>query len=141
VWALEVTTVLFAWLIFLGMSYGVRVGSHIGVDALVKSLGPRAARIVGSIAAALCIVYAAVVTFGGYQYVRKMYDVGIEMQDVPIEQWIPRLVLPIGFALLGLRFAQVLFRLLSGKEAHLLGDEAQEALKLRADAPADEEKK
>ena len=28
VWALEVTTVLFAWLIFLGMSYGVRVGSH-----------------------------------------------------------------------------------------------------------------
>ena len=141
VWALEVTTVLFAWLIFIGMSYGVRVGSHIGVDALVKSLGPRAARIVGSIAALLCIVYAAIVTFGGYQYVRKMYDVGIEMQDVPIEQWIPRLVLPIGFALLALRFAQVLFRLLSGKEAHLLGDEAKEALKLRADAPADEEKK
>ena len=38
VWALEVTTVLFAWLIFIGMSYGVRVGAHIGVDALVKTL-------------------------------------------------------------------------------------------------------
>ena len=33
VWALELVTFLFAWLIFLGMSYGVRVGSHIGVDA------------------------------------------------------------------------------------------------------------
>ena len=33
VWALELNTVFFAWLIFLGMSYGVRVGSHIGIDA------------------------------------------------------------------------------------------------------------
>ncbi len=46
-------------------------------------------------------------------YVKKMYDVGILMQDLPIEQWIPRAILPIGFALLGLRFVQVLLRLLS----------------------------
>lgn len=135
VWALEVTTVLFAWLIFIGMSYGVRMGSHIGVDALVKSLGPKASRIVGSIAAALCIAYAVIVTIGGTQYVRKMYDVGILMQDVPIEQWIPRLVLPLGYGLLALRFGQLLYRLARGREAHLLGDEAKEALKLRADAP------
>ncbi len=141
VWALEVTTVLFAWLIFIGMSYGVRVGSHIGVDALVRSLRPTAARIVGSIAAVLCIVYSVIVTIGGYQYVKKMYEVGILMQDVPIEQWIPRLVLPIGFSLLAIRFGQVLYRLASGKEAHLLGDEAKEALKLRADQPEGEEQK
>lgn len=33
-WAMELTGVMFAWLIFIGMSYGVRVGAHIGVDAL-----------------------------------------------------------------------------------------------------------
>ena len=77
--------------------------------------------------------YAAIVFVGGFQYVRKMYDVGILMQDVPIEQWIPRLVLPLGFALLALRFGQVLYRLASGGEAHLLGDEAADALKLRQD--------
>jgi C4-dicarboxylate transporter DctQ subunit len=141
VWALEVTTVLFAWLIFLGMSYGVRVGSHIGVDALVKSLGPRTSRIVASIATVLCIAYALIVTVGGYQYVKKMYDVGILMQDVPIEQWIPRLVLPLGYALLAFRFGQVLVRLARGKEVHLLGDEAEEALKLRADQPPEGERK
>jgi len=27
-WALELVTYLFAWLIFLGIPYGVRVGSH-----------------------------------------------------------------------------------------------------------------
>jgi C4-dicarboxylate transporter, DctQ subunit len=131
VWALELTGVLFAWLIFIGMSYGVRVGAHIGVDVLVKALGPKAARIVGSIAAALSIVYALIVAWGGYQYVSKMYDVGILMQDMPIAQWIPRLVVPVGFALLAFRFAQVLWRLASGQEVRLLGDEAQEALKLQ----------
>jgi len=54
VWALELVTFLFAWMIFLGMSYGVRVSVHIGVDALVKALSPRKARIVGATAAALC---------------------------------------------------------------------------------------
>jgi C4-dicarboxylate transporter DctQ subunit len=138
VWALELTGVMFAWLIFVGMSYGVRVGAHIGVDAVVKSLGSGAARVVGSIAAVLCIAYAVIVTVGGFQYVRKMYDVGILMQDIPIQQWIPRAILPVGFALLAFRFAQVLYRLASGKEAHLLGDEAKEALKLKADEPSGE---
>jgi C4-dicarboxylate transporter, DctQ subunit len=133
VWALELTGVMFAWLIFVGMSYGVRVGAHIGVDALVRILPSRAARIAAIVAATLCIVYALIVTFGGFQYVRKMYEVGILMQDMPVQQWIPRAILPIGYALLAFRFAQVLYRVVAGKEAHLLGDEAKEALKLKVD--------
>jgi C4-dicarboxylate transporter DctQ subunit len=131
VWALELTGVLFAWLIFIGMSYGVRVGAHIGVDVIVKSLRPGAARVVGSVAAALCIVYAVIVTWGGYQYVSKMHDVGILMQDMPVQQWIPRVVIPLGFALLAFRFAQVLWRLLTGQEAHMLVDEAKDALAMQ----------
>ncbi len=138
VWALELTGVMFAWLIFAGMSYGVRVGAHIGVDVLVKSLGRGARRAVVVAAALLCLAYALIVTWGGFQYVRKMHDVGILMQDIPVEQWIPRIVLPLGFALLAFRFAQVLFRLATGREAHLLGDEAEDALKLREE-PAGEE--
>ena len=84
VWALELNGVMFAWLIFVGMSYGVRVGAHIGIDAVVKNLRPAAARAVGMVAATLCIVYALIVAFGGWQYVHKMYDVGIEMQDLPV---------------------------------------------------------
>jgi C4-dicarboxylate transporter DctQ subunit len=133
VWALELTGVMFAWLIFVGMSYGVRVGAHIGIDAVVRILPSRAARIVAVVAATLCIVYAGIVTVGGFQYVRKMYDVGILMQDMPVQQWIPRAILPIGFALLAFRFLQVLVNVATGKEAHLLGDEAKEALKLKVD--------
>lgn len=131
VWALELVTFLFAWLIFLGMSYGVRVGGHIGVDALVRTLSPAKARAVAAAAAVLCMVYASIVFYGGWIYVAKMYEIGIIAQDIPIPQWVPRLVLPIGYALLFLRFAQLFFRLVTGKEAHMLGNEVEEALKLR----------
>jgi C4-dicarboxylate transporter, DctQ subunit len=138
VWALELTGVMFGALIFFGMSYGVRVGAHIGVDAFVKTLGKPAARAVSMLAAALCVVYAVIVTWGGFVYVQKMYDVGILMQDVEVAQWIPRMVLPLGFALLGFRFLQVLWRLASGQDVHLLGDEAEDALKLRQDVATEE---
>ena len=49
VWALELTTFLFAALIFLGAAYGVRVGAHIGVDALVKLLPANIARVIGAV--------------------------------------------------------------------------------------------
>lgn len=137
VWALELNGVLFAWLIFVGMSYGVRVGAHIGVDALVKAFGKSTQRAVAIVATLVCIAYAAIFAFGGYQYVRKMYEVGILMQDMPIAQWIPRIILPLGFALLTFRFAQVLWRLASGKEAHLVGDEAEEVLRQNI-APTDQ---
>ncbi len=131
VWALELVTFLFAGLIFFGMAYGVRVGAHIGVDALVKTLGPRSARRVSAIAALLCIAYAVIGLIGGSMYVAKMYDIGILAEDLPIPQWIPRLVLPIGFALLLVRFIQLFYRIVTGREEGLhLADEAAEALKL-----------
>lgn len=136
-WALELTGVFFAVMIFIGISYGVRVGAHIGVDALVKAFGKSTQRAVAIVATLVCIAYAAIFAFGGYQYVRKMYEVGILMQDMPIAQWIPRIILPLGFALLTFRFAQVLWRLASGKEAHLVGDEAEEVLRQNI-APTDQ---
>lgn len=137
VWALELVTVLFAWLIFLGMSYGVRVHAHIGVDALVKALPPKVARAFAGIAAVLGVVYAAIFFYGGYIYVAKMFQIGILMQDMPIPQWIPRLILPIGFALLALRFLQILWHFIRGEEVRIIGDEAEDALKHRVDAGSD----
>ena len=84
---------------------------------------------------------ALLVAFGSFQYVQKMYDVGILMQDLPVQSWIPRAILPIGFLLLAFRFSQVLWRLATGQDANLLGDEAKEALKLRQDEPDGEVQK
>jgi C4-dicarboxylate transporter DctQ subunit len=133
-WALELTTVLFAWLIFLGIPYGVRVGSHIGVDALVRMMGPVGGRITGAAAALLCLAYSVILFIGSWQYVAKMYAIDIEMDDLPLKQWAPRAVLIVSFGLLIWRFLQVLHRIVTGRDTRLdFSDEAAEALRLQAE--------
>lgn len=128
-WALELASFLFGGLIFLGISYGVRVGAHIGVDALVKILPQGVARVMGILACLLCLLYTGIAFYGAWVYVDKMYMIGILAQDLPIPQWVPRMVLPIGFALLFIRFGNVLLDMLRGRRARLLGDEVEDAMK------------
>src|SRR5690606_25760668 len=133
VWALELATFLFGGLIFLGISYGVRVGAHIGVDALVKVLPRKVAYVVGIVATLLCLIYTIIVFYGSWIYVDKMYEIGILGQDLPIPQWIPRLVMPIGFLLFFMRLFKILIDMLQGRRAQLLGDEVEDALKYSSD--------
>lgn len=133
-WALELTTVFFAFMIFVGISYGVRVGSHIGVDALVKLLSPTAHRLVSIVAVVLSLVYVGMILFGATQYVSKMKMVGIEFDDMEIERWQVLIVMPIGYALVAFRFLQILFNLVTGRATSLhLADEAADAMKLKAE--------
>lgn len=129
VWALEATIYLFAWLVLLGMSYGVRVGAHIGIDLLVKQLPPRVYKVVGLISIALCMLYAAILFKGAWDDVALLYLIGIEAEDIPIPLWILKVVLPIGFALLFVRLAQAGWGLLTGRGEGLhLADEVDEAI-------------
>jgi C4-dicarboxylate transporter, DctQ subunit len=132
-WNLELTTVCFAIMIFVGISYGVRVGSHIGVDALVKLLPDNLRRASAILVVVLCLVYVTLIMIGATQYVSKMREVGIEFDDMPIERWQVLIVMPIGYVMVGFRFLQILWNLVSGKTTSLhLADEAADALKLKA---------
>jgi len=128
VWALELTTYLFAWLVLLGMSYGVRVGAHIGVDVVIRLLPRKGQQILAIIAALLGMGYCVLVFIGGWHYVRLIYQLDIQAEDVPVAQWIPYSVLPLGAALLFWRFGQLILNIIKGQRPHLLADEAQEAL-------------
>jgi C4-dicarboxylate transporter, DctQ subunit len=132
-WNLELTMVCFAFMIFAGISYGVRVGSHIGVDALVKLMPTGAQRVTGIVVVLLCLIYVAFVMVGAVEYVSKMKDVGIEFDDMPIERWQVLIVMPIGYAMVAFRFLQILWNLITGKSTSLsLADEAADAMKLNA---------
>ena len=133
-WALELTTVFFAFMIFVGISYGVRVGSHIGVDALVKMMPHNTRRNVSILAVLLSLLYVGLVLAGASTYVLKMKEVGIEFEDMPIERWQVLIIMPIGFLLTGWRFLQILVGLITGKTDSLrLADEAAEAMRLKSD--------
>ena len=133
-WALELTTVFFAIMIFVGVSYGVRVGSHIGVDALVKMMSPGKRKAVSILAVVLSLVYVGFILTGSMQYVLKMKEVGIELEDMPIERWQVLAVMPLGMLLTGYRFLQILYDLATGRaDSFKLADEAAEAMGLKAE--------
>ena len=68
IWGLELTLVLFAWLVLFGMSYAVKVTAHLGVDAVINILPQRGRRILALIAAACCLVYAFLLLKGAWDY-------------------------------------------------------------------------
>jgi C4-dicarboxylate transporter DctQ subunit len=68
IWGLEVTLILFAWLVLLGISYGFKVTSHLGVDALTNLLQPKARRRTALLSAVLCLIYAFLLAKGAWDY-------------------------------------------------------------------------
>ena len=106
--ALEFTRVLFAWLILFGMSYGIKIGAHLGVDAVINLLPQRLFRLAALLGAALTVLYALLLFdatwFGGllalenkgssggaFEYVAKFYKLPIGMEDLKwpgfIQEW------------------------------------------------------
>lgn len=68
IWGLEVTLVLFAWMVILGISYAFKITAHLGVDAIlnVVSSPVRRAMILFSVAATL--VFALLLMKGAWDY-------------------------------------------------------------------------
>ncbi|MAL78388.1 MAG: TRAP transporter permease DctQ [Sneathiella sp.] len=67
-WGLEVTSILFAWLVLFGVSYCVKKTAHLGVDAVVNLLPPAARKGITLLAALFCIIYAFLLLKGGWDF-------------------------------------------------------------------------
>ena len=115
VWALEATFYLFAWLIMIGISYCVRVHAHIGIDLVVKMMPAAPRKLVGLVAVALALLYAGLMFWGSWNYTDRMMMLGIEAEDIPVERWMLSIILPVGFALLGLRLIEQGWAILTGR--------------------------
>ncbi|MCF2872717.1 TRAP transporter small permease [Octadecabacter sp. G9-8] len=68
IWGLELTLVLFAWLVLFGISYGFKVVSHLGVDAVLNFVGKPARKRMGILATLICIFYALLLLKGAWDY-------------------------------------------------------------------------
>ncbi len=106
VWSLEATTYSFAWLVLVGMSYGVRTNAHIAVDLLTSRLPPRAARVVAIAALGCGLAYCALMIYGSSQFVDRLMALGTDARDIPLPRWLLTGIMPIAFVLLALRLLQ-----------------------------------
>nr|NLU59294.1 TRAP transporter small permease [Pseudomonas sp. BIGb0427] len=119
---------------FFGLSYGVRVAGHIGVDALVKLASKPVQRLLGMLACLCCLGYAGLLSIASFEWIQTLFNAGIGAEDLGhfgIMQWQVGLIVPVGFALVFIRFTEILVRILQHRQTGLgLADEAADALKL-----------
>ncbi|WP_428622395.1 TRAP transporter small permease [Sedimenticola sp.] len=136
-WIGELTQTISAWFVLFGMSYGLKVGAHIGVDALVRLLPRTARRICTTVAVLIGLTYCGLLMYGGWVYIGKLHMIGLEMQDLPLPKWSVTSILLVGFALMALRLLHLLWEVIRGTAdgfSHI--DEVRESLQLADHRPS-----
>ncbi|MEJ2452950.1 MAG: TRAP transporter small permease [Candidatus Thiodiazotropha sp.] len=113
-WAQELTLHLSAWFVLFGVSYGLKVGAHIGVDAFIKKLPEIGQRVFSVIAVLLSLAYCGLFIYGSWIYLAKMKKIQIELEDLPIQTWIAHSILVIGLVFLSIRLLQLLWHIIKG---------------------------
>ena len=164
-WALELTVFMFAWMVLVGASYGVKKHFHIGVDVVINLAPEKLRKVYALIAVTCCLAFSILLLIGSWNYWypfatdRAWY----ETDDIPMPEmlqfladwlnegeryeklprFIPYMALPIGMALLTFRFAQIAYQVAKGKiDRMIAGHEAEEdldALKAQVEAGSEED--
>jgi C4-dicarboxylate transporter, DctQ subunit len=97
----------------------VRTGIHVGVDVLAEKLEGNARRIITTIAMSGGVIFTAILTWIGSDFVWHVRASGPTSPDLEIQMWIIYLAVPLGSALMCFRFVQALMIFLkTGEVAH-----------------------
>lgn len=155
-WTQELTLYTSSWFVLFGISYGLKVGAHIGVDAVLQLLPTNMQRFLSALAAFFSICYCALFIYGSWVYLSKVYQIGItvedlrfpmwfvnslpdsiieawqiDMEDPLLPLWMPQSILIFGMGLFSVRLIQLFYNIITGKADgfnHI--DEAKESLEL-----------
>ncbi|MGB0958316.1 MAG: TRAP transporter small permease [Litorivicinus sp.] len=153
--ALEFTTLAFSWLILVGMSYGIRTGTHLGVDILLKAMPPKPMRYMAAFGAFAGVLYGLILLdaswmayigvetrSGAIDYWAKMYKINIGTEELRwpvwvqetfgvkdrVQRWLVLIMLPIGLAMLAFRSLQAMIQILMGQRDMVIASHEAEDL-------------
>ncbi|MBU6259553.1 MAG: TRAP transporter small permease [Burkholderiales bacterium] len=123
-WAQEAATYMFVWMAKFGAAYGVRFGTHVGVDVLVRKLPPAKARWLILTGLAGGALFTGIVGSLGADFVWRngfhyslFTHLGLDVGDTPegpttpdmeLPTWIVYACVPLGSWLMCYRFLQVM---------------------------------
>jgi C4-dicarboxylate transporter DctQ subunit len=153
--ALEFTTSCFSWLILFGMSYGIKHGTHLGVDLFLNKTPPALFRWVSMLGGAAGVLYGLLLLdatwlqifgvetrSGAIDYWSKMYRINVGSEELRwpqfiqewfgvkdrVQRWIVLLMLPISLALITFRSLQALLAIYKGQRRSVIASHEAEDL-------------
>ncbi len=94
-----------------GLAYGLKVGAHVRIDLLIGLAGPALRRALDIAAGALTLVFAALLAWYAWGQAAESFDLdtrSITVLRAPLA--IPQLMVAVGYGLLAIQAASMLFR-------------------------------
>ena len=99
-WSEEVTRYLLVWTTFMGGAYGVRQGSHIGVEAFMLLVPKKIRKVIGIFVMVCCLLLCVVI-------VKFSWD--LVLLIIARKQLSPALRMPMGYAYMAVPVGMSLF--------------------------------
>lgn len=150
-WALELTVFMFAWMVLVGASYGVKKHFHIGVDVIINIAPDGLKKTFALVAVFCCLFFSVTLLIGSWNYWLPFITdrAWYETEDIPmpdmlqfLAEWfnegeryerlprfIPYFALPLGMALMTFRFLQIAWFIMTNKVDRMIAShEAEEQL-------------
>jgi len=124
----ELVNYLLIWTGLIGASIGVRANTHLGVDILVTNFKAKTQKFVLMTTTSLNILFSIIIAVLGYQHVLDLLDFGQVTPEMELPLYIPRLLIPIAFGLIAIRFSQELVRIIKTKADDLVTSQQESIL-------------
>jgi TRAP-type C4-dicarboxylate transport system permease small subunit len=105
-WSEESARYLFVWLVYLAISYGVKVDGHIRVDAFLMPLPKKAQKVVRIVSNLLFLAFGVLVLYFGIVVTGKILDSHQNSPAIGMPMWFLYLAVPFGFTLTIIRLVQ-----------------------------------
>lgn len=91
-------------------------GEHVSVDMIRDKLSGIPKKVLEVINSAVCILFGAVITYGGYLVVSQYYKFNMNIVRIlPVPRWLVECCIPVGMALFTVFAVIHLFNVIKGK--------------------------
>lgn len=108
-WSEELARFCFVWLIYIGISYGVKKAKHIRVEALLTVFKRKGKYIINMIAYVLFLFFATYAVYYGFSIYLAIKETGQLAPSLGISMSIMYLGMPVGMLLSSIRIIQRMY--------------------------------
>lgn len=108
-WSEELTRYCFIVMVFIGISYAVKVNKHIKIDLIYSIINDKKKKILGIFSMIVFILFSLYLVYHGAIVTQKMFSLGQISPALHIPSGLLYSVIPIGLSLTTIRLFQKLF--------------------------------
>ncbi|RPF54315.1 TRAP transporter small permease [Aquisalibacillus elongatus] len=139
-WSEELGRYCFIWLVYIGISYGVKKQRHIKVDVILFLLKGKWKVLLSLFANLLFLIFAVLVVYYGSDISSNLLRLGQKSPALQVEMGLVYLAAPIGMGLTVIRLIQNMYRqilMLIGKKEMDVADERERVLEEKEEVTDD----